>query len=1188
MLLAFPTLGFSTVFYVPDNYPTIQEAIDAAQDGDRIIVSAGTYFENIDFNGLSIKVQSAQGPDVTFIDGNQLGSVVTFANGEGADTRLEGFSIVNGSGTFLAAPFNDFCGGGILCDASSPTIENNIVYSCTSGYGGGFFCTNSGDPEITRNILSGNSATVGGGIFCRYSSPWIFDNVIIENSASYGGGGIACWLTSAPTIVNNLILDNLAGSGGGAGIRAYNRTSPLIVSNTVFGNETTGSGGALLVKNSTVSVINSIFWSNDASDLSEIWVGHSSTPSVLDIDFSDVQDGLAGVIVVPPSAVNWGAGMIDSDPLIHDPANGDFHLDQDPPQPGIVNPCVDAGDPNSVLLDGSTRTDEVLDVGILDMGYHYMTPIPAEPEIHQILPDNGPITGGTAVTLSGDYFTDTADTAVTFDGISATDLVVVDVNTITCTTPAHLAGAVDVAVLNSNGSHTLVSGYSYYPMVIHVPGDYSSIQNAIDASHNGGTVLVEPGVYVETINFYGKAIELRSDVDGDSATDDIAPESTWIDGNLGGSVVTFENGEGEDSRIRGFTIVGGLGDTYSGGGITCLGTSPNISENIITSNDSLESGGGLCFRENSSPRITNNLIFENRSDFYGAAIAIYDSSPTITNNSLVYNSVTGNGGFGGGISISEGDPVITNTIVWANTASNDPAISLISGNPLITYCDIEGGWTGSGNINRDPLFIKRARSNYRLSWQSACIDAGTNNAPSLPNSDLDGSTRIFDGDGDLIPMADIGCYELTTLSVPAEYTSIQAALNVSSKGNMVLVESGTYFENIDFMGKSVSLIGKNGPDATTIDAGQAGCAIVFSGGESAAAHLEGFTITNGLGGGNRGGAVTCTAASPTITGNVIDGNQSTDSGGGIHSDQDSSPLIENNTISRNASLSADGGALVCGGDSLLINNVITDNSALLSGGGIFFQSGNPRSTNNTIVENTAQSGGGIGCIDCTPTITNTILWNNSAPTGKEIAIGNPILPSVMTIGFSDVEGGQTSVFVDSGSLLNWNAGMIDSDPLFVDHDDFHLTWNSPCRDSGDDTTAYLPDIDFEGDPRNALAAVDMGADEYYYHLYYRGTPIPGQVITVRIVGYQGLPIELYEGSGLQDPPQSTDHGYIFIELPPFNNWSLSKIPANGVRSFPVTIPLTWSAGEEHHFQALIGRWGWNLTRLSNLMTIRVQ
>jgi hypothetical protein len=94
-----------------------------------------------------------------------------------------------------------------------------------------------------------------------------------------------------------------------------------------------------------------------------------------------------------------------------------------------------------------------------------------------------------------------------------------------------------------------------------------------------------------------------------------------------------------------------------------------------------------------------------------------------------------------------------------------------------------------------------------------------------------------------------------------------------------------------------------------------------------------------------------------------------------------------------------------------------------------------------------------------------------------------------------VEGGQAFVHVEPGCTLNWGSGMIDADPLFLDpfNDDFHLSYASPCIDTGTNETPSLPAADFENDPRifpgngkgahlagfaSPGAIVDMGADEY--------------------------------------------------------------------------------------------------------------
>ena len=128
----------AAIIYVPDDYPTIQGAIDAAVNGDAIIVRAGTYVENIDFVGKAINLKSQSGPDDTIIDGNQAGSVVTFQNGEVLDSVLDGFTVKNGASS---------SGGGIHCYFSSPTVMNNTISENTDiflvGEGGGLYCDNS-------------------------------------------------------------------------------------------------------------------------------------------------------------------------------------------------------------------------------------------------------------------------------------------------------------------------------------------------------------------------------------------------------------------------------------------------------------------------------------------------------------------------------------------------------------------------------------------------------------------------------------------------------------------------------------------------------------------------------------------------------------------------------------------------------------------------------------------------------------------------------------------------------------------------------------------------------------------------------------------------------------------------------------------------------------------------------------
>ena len=116
---------------------------------------------------------------------------------------------------------------------------------------------------------------------------------------------------------------------------------------------------------------------------------------------------------------------------------------------------------------------------------------------------------------------------------------------------------------------------SIQAQIIHVPGDYPTIQEGIDASNNGDTVLVAENTYYENIKFMGKAITLSSEFILDGNTDHI--DNTIIDGSQAknsdsASVVYFISGEGNNSVLKGFTITNGSGtyiqeDEASSGGV---------------------------------------------------------------------------------------------------------------------------------------------------------------------------------------------------------------------------------------------------------------------------------------------------------------------------------------------------------------------------------------------------------------------------------------------------------------------------------------------------------------------------------------------------------------------------------------------------------------------------------------------
>jgi hypothetical protein len=234
---------------VPAHYQTIQQAISAAATGDVILVSPGTYFENIDYQGKAITVLGKKGAGKTVIDGGGLRPVVSFTSGEGLNSSLQGFTIRNGlgigDGVVVAA------GGGIRIIRASPRVSNCVISRNQGGDGVGIYILD-GSPTIQGNTISENVAQGpfgGGGILVQSSgqlatetglaTPHILDNTIIGNSAINGGGGIETDV-STPIIIGNMISNNQAGAGCGIDVVGG---SAVVQNNLIDSNSISNRGG---------------------------------------------------------------------------------------------------------------------------------------------------------------------------------------------------------------------------------------------------------------------------------------------------------------------------------------------------------------------------------------------------------------------------------------------------------------------------------------------------------------------------------------------------------------------------------------------------------------------------------------------------------------------------------------------------------------------------------------------------------------------------------------------------------------------------------------------------------------------------------------------------------------------------------------------------------------------------------
>ncbi|MHC4990181.1 MAG: right-handed parallel beta-helix repeat-containing protein, partial [Planctomycetota bacterium] len=198
---------------VPADEPTIQAAIDVAAAGDQIVVAPGVYQETIDFGGKAIVVSSTAGALATTIDASGLdASVVTFANGEGPKSLLEGFTLTGGTGTDTGGSRR---GGGIYCSDASPTIRECALVGNTADLGGGMYVTGGG-PNIVRCDFTDNIAgDRGGGLRAGNASTGAIVECLFAGNSAVVGGGMAVAEASTPVIFKAHFLENAAINGAG-------------------------------------------------------------------------------------------------------------------------------------------------------------------------------------------------------------------------------------------------------------------------------------------------------------------------------------------------------------------------------------------------------------------------------------------------------------------------------------------------------------------------------------------------------------------------------------------------------------------------------------------------------------------------------------------------------------------------------------------------------------------------------------------------------------------------------------------------------------------------------------------------------------------------------------------------------------------------------------------------------------
>lgn len=268
----------STELRVPQDYPTLQAAIDAAPDGGTVLLSPGTHTGGIIIENKSLTLRSTDPDDPavvagTVISGNNTNPAIII-NGNGSNTvTVEGFTVTEGK----ASSDLSLCGGGIYITGASTNIRKNVISGNSARRGAGIYITNA-FATIEFNQIANNTADHNGGGICgdSGSSPIINNNTISGNRANgtnYWNGGGGLWLETSVELNNNTITGNIA-SGAGGGIHA---ASYLKVNNCTISSNSGNWGGGIFSDSNQVVSKDTVYYNNSGYNGYAIYLGFTAS-----------------------------------------------------------------------------------------------------------------------------------------------------------------------------------------------------------------------------------------------------------------------------------------------------------------------------------------------------------------------------------------------------------------------------------------------------------------------------------------------------------------------------------------------------------------------------------------------------------------------------------------------------------------------------------------------------------------------------------------------------------------------------------------------------------------------------------------------------------------------------------------------------------------------------------------------
>jgi hypothetical protein len=777
---------------------TIQYALNQAGNGDIIQVAEGTYSGTLN---IAITVTLKGGYDaadwsrdidmhLTKIDADGAAAPVIGIT-PSSDFMIEGFTIEgseNSSDT----------GGGFLINDATVLISATVVQDNEASEGGGVWVEgDNADVWIQNSSLLNNQAENNGGGL--HNSGWgkvtLINSVVQGNDAPLGGGGI-----QANTIIltDTQVVSNTSASSG-AGINSFYASiyRSKIGNNTVTGEDHTHGGGIAVIQGS-LYLENSEVFNNSAVSTGTLGISGGSAllvqmadATILNTVISDNKDGGNTVAVFSSPFTFTNVMVVNND--------GDGIASDDGVMTGTLtnvtiagngfqgismneDPATDVSLTNSILwnnggIDNNCGTSCSITYSIIGTGdTSGEGNFSADPRF--VDPDSGDYhlqawspaidIGNDAGAPDVDYEGDSRPQNDGYD-LGADEFV---------GTPISSMGIRYVATTGSDASNPCVEPDK----------PCQTVAYALDLAEPGESVLIAAGTYTENLELV-KTLTIRGGytISGTEWLTDTG--ETIIDGNSAGRVFFIHD---NNSTIEYLTITGGKAsdpECWGGGmwvtngdvtvrnstikqNLGCGGAGIELNTDYgpvnLTIRDSIikdnstngGQGGAMNTSGNVRASYTNVLITGNESQV-GSVFSMDGGDLTVINSTIANNQADQ------AVLLWRGAITMTNSIMYENALN-------FQGDPpcpdcfVVSYSNIQGYGTGTGNIDEDPMFVDAASGDYSLLYGSPCIDSGTDSG--APDHDLVGTVRPLDGDGDGNKVTDMGSYEFLLYQLYLPYT----------------------------------------------------------------------------------------------------------------------------------------------------------------------------------------------------------------------------------------------------------------------------------------------------------------------------------------------------------------------------------------------------------------------------------